>query len=119
MLSQCNFNDIDVITDIGTVATISFGNFATMQINMNKCNFYLLQNDTKKDYNVNIYKQKIIYIFFKIALTKVSNANIYIYRQFDNSSKIIINKKFLVFKTQGLCCQELIFCKWVNLQKPS
>ena len=54
--SQCNFNDIDVITDIGTIGTIFFGNFATTQINLNKYNFYLLQNNTNKDYNANIYK---------------------------------------------------------------
>ena len=33
---RCNFNDIDVITDIGTIGTICFGNFATTQIIMNK-----------------------------------------------------------------------------------
>ena len=32
--------------------------------------------------------------------------------------EIILNKKFLVSKTQDLNCHELIFCKWVNLQKP-
>ena len=45
-MSPCNFNSIDVITDIGTTGTISFGNFATTQIN-------------------------IIFIFFKITLTKI------------------------------------------------
>ena len=35
MLSRCNFNDIDVITDFGTIGIISFGNIATMQINRN------------------------------------------------------------------------------------
>ena len=29
-----------------------------MQINRNKDNIYLLQNNTNKDYNANIYKQK-------------------------------------------------------------
>ena len=55
-----------------------------------------------------------------MTLTKVSNANIYKYKQFDISCKIkiILRKKFLVFKTQGLYCHELIFSKWVNLQKP-
>ena len=53
---QCNFNDIDVITDIGTIGTISFGHFATTQIIMNKDNCYLFQNNTNKDYNANIYK---------------------------------------------------------------
>ena len=62
MLSQCNFNEIDVITDIGTIGTMFFGNFATMQINRNnlfKVNFFntfFLQNNTNKDYNANIYK---------------------------------------------------------------
>ena len=56
VMSRCNFNDIDVITDIGTIGTISFGNFATTQINMNKDNFYLLQNNTNKDYTTDIYK---------------------------------------------------------------
>ena len=39
ILSRCNFNDIDVITDFGTVGTISFGNIATMQINRNNDKF--------------------------------------------------------------------------------
>ena len=46
--SWCNFNDIDVITDIGTTGAISSGNFATTQIHMNKDHFYLLQNNTNK-----------------------------------------------------------------------
>ena len=49
-------NDIDVITDIGTIGIMSFGNFATTQVIMNKDNFYFLQNNTNKDYNANIYK---------------------------------------------------------------
>ena len=53
-----------------------------------------------------------------MALTKISNANIYMYKQFYISFKIILNKQFLAFKTQGLYCHELIFCKWVHLQKP-
>ena len=44
------------MTTIGTVGTISSGNFATMQLNRNKDNFYLLQNNTNKDYNANVYK---------------------------------------------------------------
>ena len=118
VLTQCNFNDIDIITDIGTTGTTSFGNFATKQIIMNKDNFYLLQNNTNKNYNANVYKPKIIHIFFKITLTKVSNATTYMCKQFYISSKTILNKRFLLFKTQGLYCLELIFCKWVNLQKP-
>ena len=55
-MSRHNFNDIDVITDIGTVGTISFGNFAPTQIIMNRDNFHLPQNNTNKDYNANIYK---------------------------------------------------------------
>ena len=54
---------------------------------------------------------KIIYIFFRITLTKVSNVNILI------SFKMIPNKGFLVSKTQGLQCHELIFCKSVNLRQ--
>ena len=53
-----------------------------------------------------------------ITLTKVPNPNIYMYKQFYISFKIILNNKFLVFKIQGLYCHELIFCKFVNLQKP-
>ena len=59
MLSQCNFNDIDVITDTGTTGTISFGNFAITQMITDKDNFYLLQNNTSKDYNVNINKNNM------------------------------------------------------------
>ena len=40
------------------------------------------------------------------------------YKQFYISLKIILNKRFLVFKTHCLYCHELIFYKWVNLQKP-
>ena len=50
MLIRCLFNDTDVITDIGTIGTISFRNFATTQINMNKVNFYLLQNNTNQSF---------------------------------------------------------------------
>ena len=50
-LNRYNFNDIDVITDIGTNGTISFVNIATTQIIMNKDNFNFLQNNTNKDYN--------------------------------------------------------------------
>ena len=56
MLSSCNFSDIDVITDFGTIGTISFGNIATMQINRNNDKFYFLQNSTNRDYNANITK---------------------------------------------------------------
>ena len=59
----------------------------------------------------------MIYIFFKITLTKVPNANIYTNKQFYISFKIILNNRFLFFEIQGLYCQKLIFCKWVNLQK--
>ena len=58
MLSHCNFNDIDVITDFGTIGTISFGNIATMQINRNNDKFYFLQNNPNRDYNANIYNLK-------------------------------------------------------------
>ena len=56
-------------------------------------------------------------IFINITLTKISNTNIYMYKQFYISFKIVLKKRFLVFKTQGLFCYELIFCKWVSLQK--
>ena len=55
MLSRCNFNDIDVITDFGTTGAISSGNIATMEINRNNDKFYFLQNNTNRDYNANIY----------------------------------------------------------------
>ena len=100
MLSRCNFNNIDVITDFGTIGTIYFGNIATMQINRNNDKFYFLQNITDRDYNANI--TKIIHIFFKLALTKVSNANVYMYKQFYICFKIIRNKKFLVYENTSL-----------------
>ena len=56
MLSCCNFNNIDVITDFGTTGTIFFVNIATMQINRNNTKFYFLQNNTNRDYNDNITK---------------------------------------------------------------
>ena len=56
MLSRCNFNDIDVITDFGTIGTISIGNIATMQINRNSDKYYFLQNNTNRGYNANITK---------------------------------------------------------------
>ena len=59
MLSHCNFNDIDGITDFGTVGTISFGDIATMQINRNIDKFYFLQNKPNRDYNASITKNNI------------------------------------------------------------
>ena len=56
MLSCCNFNDIDVIADFGTIGTISFENIATMQVNRNNGKFHFLQNNTNRDYNANITK---------------------------------------------------------------
>ena len=53
MLSHCSFNDIDVITDFGTIGTISFGNIATMKINSNNDKFYFLQNNTNRDITKN------------------------------------------------------------------
>ena len=55
MLSYYNFSDIDIITDFGTIGTMSFGNTAKMQMNRNNDKFYFLQNNTNKNYNVNIY----------------------------------------------------------------
>ena len=56
MLSCCNFNDICVITDFGTIGTTSFESIATMQINRNNNKSYFLQKNTDKDYNFDIYK---------------------------------------------------------------
>ena len=56
MLSHCNFNVIDVITDFGTIGTISSWNIATMQINRNNDKFYVLQNNNNRDHNANITK---------------------------------------------------------------
>ena len=56
MLSRCDFNDIDVITEFGTIGTISFGNIATIQINRNNDKFYFLQNNTNRYYNASITK---------------------------------------------------------------
>ena len=56
MLSCCNFNDINVITDFGTIGTISFGSIVTMQINRNNDKFYFVQNNTNRDNNANITK---------------------------------------------------------------
>ena len=53
MLSRCNVNDIDVITDFETIGT---GNIVTMQINRNNDKFYFLQDNTNRDYNANITK---------------------------------------------------------------
>ena len=78
---------------------------------MNDDSFYLLQNNTNKDYNANIYKKRIMHIFFKITVSKIFNANIYVYKQFYIYFKIILNKRFLVSNTQGLYCQELVFYK--------
>ena len=79
VLSRCNSSN---------VGTISFGNFATTEINRSKDNFCFLQNNINKDYNTDIYK-----------------------------CKVILSRRFFVFKSQGLYYHELIFCKWVNLQK--
>ena len=54
------------------------GIFATTEINKNKDNFYLLKNNTNKDYNFNIYKNIYMYIFFKLTLSKVSILHIFI-----------------------------------------
>ena len=116
MLSQCNFNYIDLINDIETITTISFGKFATTQINRNNDNFFFFKIAITKII-VSIFVNKID-IYLRQNKTKVCNANIYLYKQFYNSFKIILSKRFLVFKTQGIYCHELIFCKWVNLEKP-
>ena len=46
---RCNFNNIDVISDIETIGTVSFGNFTTTQIIMNKDDCYL-QNNTNQSF---------------------------------------------------------------------
>ena len=100
MLSRCNFNDIDVITDFGNIETICFGNIATMQINRNNDKFYFLQNNTNRDYNANITKNNTYLLQNNVS--KVSNANVYMYKQFYIFFKIILNKKFLVFEKRRL-----------------
>ena len=75
MLSRFNFKDIDVITDIGTIALISFGNFATTQIN--RSNDIILFKITLTKITMPIFINKISIIFFKTTLNKVSNAKIY------------------------------------------
>ena len=39
------------------------------------------------------------------------------YKQFHIFFQIILYKRFLVVKTQGLFCNEFVFCKNVNFQK--
>ena len=39
-MSRCHFNKIDVITDTRTTWSVSFGNFATIQIIINEDNFF-------------------------------------------------------------------------------
>ena len=61
-----------------------------MPIFKNKNNIYLLQNNTNQSfYCIYLYVLKIFYISFKI----------------------ILNRRFFVFKAQGLYYHELIFCK--------
>ena len=55
VLCRCDFNNIDVITDIGTIGTFAIL-WEFLQRRRSKANSYILQNNTKKDYNVNIYK---------------------------------------------------------------
>ena len=100
MLNHCDFNDIDVITDFGTIRTISFGNIATMQINRNNDKFYFLQNNTNRDYNANITKNNTYLLQNNVS--KVSNANVYMYKQFYIFFKLILNQKFLVFEKARL-----------------
>ena len=116
MLSQCNFNYIDLINDIETIRTISFGKFATTQINRNNDNFFFFKIAITKII-MSIFVNKID-TYLRQNKTKVCNASIYLYKQFYNSFKIILSKRFLVFKRPGIYCHELIFCKWVNLEKP-
>ena len=56
MSIRCNFNDIDLTTDFGTIGTISFGKIATIRVNRNNDKFYFLQNNTNSDYDANITK---------------------------------------------------------------
>ena len=60
---------------------------------------------------------KTIYISFKTTLKKSFNSNLHMYKQFHIFFQIILYKRFLVVKTQGLFCNEFIFCKNVNFQK--
>ena len=116
MLSQCNFNYIDVINDIETIRTISFGKFATTQINRNNDNFFFFKIAITKII-MSIFVNKID-TYLRQNKTKVCNASIYLYKQFYNSFKIILSKRFFVFFRPGIYCHELVFCKWVNLEKP-
>ena len=70
-----------------------------MQINRNNYKFYFLQDNTDRDYNANITKNNT---YLLQNNTKVSNANVYMYKQVYISFKIIRNKKFLVFENTRL-----------------
>ena len=59
--------------------------------------------------SINRNNAYLLYSFFKVTLTKVSNAI---------SFKTILNNRFLVFKIQRLYCHEYVFWKLFNLQKP-
>ena len=99
-MSCFNFNDIDVITDFGTIGTVSFGNITTIQINRNNDNIYFLQNNMNRDYNTNITKNNTYLL--QNHTNQNSNANAYMYKQFYISFKIILNKNFLVFENTRL-----------------
>ena len=60
---------------------------------------------------MSIFITKNYIYFLQDTLTKVSIANGYMHKQFYISFKITLNKRFLVFKTQGLYCHELIYWK--------
>ena len=79
MLSRCNSNDIDAITDFGSTGTISCGNIAPMKMNRNnnkialaevimpifitKNNSYLVQSNTNQMFSCKcLYVQTVLYL---------------------------------------------------------
>ena len=100
MPSRCNFSDIDVITDFGTIGTISFGNIAIMQINRNNDKFCFLKDNTNRDYNASITKNNT-YFFHNITNQIFQCKCLYVQKIYI-SFKIIRNKGFLVFKNTRL-----------------
>ena len=116
MLSRCNSNDIDVINDIGTIRTIYFGNFATMQINRNNKKFCFLQNNTNKDHNARaidtrgargamalpLFCKIILFVFsakhsFSSSRVWILYINNWIHRILNDNKVISYKARFLLF----------------------
>ena len=104
MLSRCNVSDIDVVTDIGTIGTISLGILQQRKCIWIKDNFYLLQNNHNKDYNIIwifIKTETVAHVFF-CDFCKVSKNNSF-YRTPPVSAFIVRrNTKHKKMKTQEL-----------------